>query len=128
MTITVLNHLWKEKGLVLVKEFKDVISNKYSVRVYYAEDGNRYRWFLGFPKEIVEPLCPLLECTPYWGEQHAAEEVDGENEFWIWWETELTESKDEIPKGMRRHLKFRLQMHNECVGFFNKQRQTKEKP
>ena len=122
MTINVLNHLWRKQGIVLVKESKDVISNKYSVRVYYSEEreGKLYRWFLGFPKEIVSPLCPLLECTPYWGELHAAEDVDGESEFWIWWETELTKSKDEIPKGMTNHLKFKVMMYNECMNFFRK--------
>lgn len=123
MTIIVLNHLWKEQGIVFVKEFPTAISDKYPVRVYYSKErdnGKCYRWFLGFQKKQVEPLCPLLESSPYWGEQHAAEEIDGEKEFWIWWETELTESKDEIPKKLNRCLKFKLMMYNECMNFLGK--------
>jgi hypothetical protein len=79
----------------LVKEYSRFISKRYTVRLYRAKgttySGIRYRWFFGFPEEMVpDALQFLLNTTPYWGEEPAFK--DGN--FYLWWLPICTEESE----------------------------------
>lgn len=102
----------------LVKECPKILVNKYSLRVYKTkESDNKWRWHFGFPKELVEPLCPLLESTPYWGEQHWYEDED---DFWLWWLFEKTKTIKPPIKKLCFWLKWHTNMYNRCLSFLKK--------
>lgn len=108
------SRLWKD--IELVEEFPKALGRKLPIRVYRASDHDRWRWFLGFPREAVKPLCPLLESSPYWGEIHCAEDGD----FWLWWQMILTNS-DEIPlKELNRALAYSLNLAQRCIETLDK--------
>ena len=108
-----------------VKEFPTILAGKHPLRLYRNRFSpndpekpiEKYRWHFGFPRKIVEPLCPLLEATPYWGETHWKEEDD----FWIWWLHDISDaSEEEIPSKLNKTLEFFLKSYNQVIGFYKR--------
>jgi len=112
------------KNLKLVKEYPDGVGPNIPLQLYQtiekrSNDENHYRWHFEYPKNLIEPLCPLIESTPYWGEQHWTE-VDG---FWIW-QLPFTTTTPEIPKEKINYwYKFYGQMFKMCINYLKKQTQ-----
>jgi len=115
----------KFEDFKFVKEFPTIIVGKYPLRLYRSrfspDDLNKpiekYRWHFGFPKFMVEPLCPMLEASPYWGETHWKEE-DG---FWIWWLTDISDAKEEmIPDKLNKTLDFYFKSYNHVINFYKR--------
>lgn len=94
------------------------LGREVEIRVYSTPEGNRRRWHFGFPKKLVSPLCPLLACTPYWGDAHWAER-DG---FWLW-HTAIVSDSPELNAAVRERLtnelRFSLQALNQCSKFLH---------
>lgn len=114
--------LWK---IELYREYPAIISNRYSLRVYRAREERNgseacWRWFFGFPKAIVEPLCPLLTATPYWGEVHCAEDTVDGKEFWLWYLPYTTNEREPDFNMLNSLFRFFLQSYNECARFLKK--------
>ena len=84
--------------------------------MYCTTEGDRYRFHFGFPEKIVEPVHDLLECSPYWGEQHW-QEIDG---FWLWWLSYTEEVKKPKKEKLNHWLKFHVSQYNLCLGFLTK--------
>lgn len=102
---------WRDEEIFFVKEYPTALGGKKPVRIYRSRTGEQWRWFLGFPEEAVKPLCPLLETTPYWGEQHCGEH-DG---FWLWWTTTVT-TDDAVPvQKLNGHLKWMTRAATTCL-------------
>lgn len=81
------------ENLELVKEYPGIfLKGTKSLRIYKSKgkDDDQYRWHFGYPKEFIKPFCPLIETTPFWGEQHWTEQ-DG---FYIWWLMIMTDTPD----------------------------------
>ena len=114
-----------------VKEYPTILAGKHPLRLYRSRfsptDQNKpieeYRWHFGFPKEIVELLCPLLECTPYWGETHWKEE----DNFWIWWLHDTSNAHEGIPSKLNKTLDFYLRAYNQVINFYKRSSEKKEK-
>jgi hypothetical protein len=99
---------------VLIKVFENHISGKFALRLYQTERDKRYRWHFGYPKEIIDPLLPLLETTPYWGERHWAEHEG----FYLYFLYVLTGGKDvnaEIMRELNREDKSLMGLYNDCL-------------
>ncbi len=86
------------KNLTLIKEYPNGVGLNIPLRLYRTESEDderiRYRWHFGYQEKFIKPLCPLIESTPFWGEQHWIE-IEG---YWLWWLSFTTEDP-EIPKG-----------------------------
>jgi len=85
----------------------------------------RWWWHFGFPEALVSSLCPLLECTPYWGDQHWAER-DG---YWIWATSVVSDSSElsAVQRKLNSELRLDLQSLNMCLSLFYKTLKRKEK-
>jgi hypothetical protein len=99
---------------VLIKEFVNHMNGKYNLRVYYSEQGDRYRWHFGYPKQIIDILLPLLETTPYWGEQHWCE-IDDYYLYWLPITTTTSQPNKELYKQLNREDKNLLNLYNSCT-------------
>jgi hypothetical protein len=104
--------------LEFIKEYPTLISGKKPLRLYRTKttDANgglvdNYRYHFGFPKEVVELLCPMLETTLYWGERHWKE--DGG--FWIWWLMIVQEGTDVPVDKLNRELDWRMKYASKCL-------------
>jgi len=98
----------------LIKEYPDMIAGKSSLRVYRSFDEKRYRYHFGFEENFIRPFCPMVECGPYWGEQHWKED-DG---YWIWF-TAVLKNDTEFPnKDLERELDFKIKSLNWVLQFF----------
>jgi len=104
------------KNPKLQKEYPKFLSNKWDLRIYYTVEEDFYRFHFGFPENLVKPLCPLLECSPYWGEQHWIE-VDG---FWLWWLPYREKTNKPKKEKLNSWLKFYLSQYNMCLRFLTK--------
>ncbi len=113
--------------LKMVKEYPGwFLKRTKPLRVYRSSDTDKsgkvtYRYHFGFPVEFIKPFCPLIESTPFWGEQHWAEQ-DG---FWLWWTPVTSDAKnplplDELNKELNRDLAFRRKAFMGCLDFYRK--------
>lgn len=108
--------------LELVVHKDNIISGKEPIRIYRTttqdKDGiTTYRYHIGFPEKVVKILCPLLETTPYWGEQHW-KEIDG---FWLWWTAITGKGGDDAPfDKLNRELDWRLKSANKVLQWLRK--------
>lgn len=110
--IKIDHYLWPE--IEFVKEWPTALGGKKPLRLYRAKRGETWRWFFGFPEEMVKPICLLLETTLYWGEEHIAEHEG----FYIWWLMVTTDTK-EIPRAeLESQLKWHLRMARKCVDWY----------
>ena len=112
------------ENLKLIKEYPKMISNKYPLRLYFSDfrkdESNKVRYHFGWPKFIVKPLCPLLETTLYWGEEHWVE--DGN--FYIYW-LPIISVEGEVPYDeLNKMLKFQLGSFNQCLTTMTKWSET----
>ena len=114
----------KEK-LEFIKEFTNVISNKFSVRVYrnrfnptdLTKPITEYRYHFGFPKELIEPIALLLETTCYWGEQHWKEE----DNCFIYWTTIVEKADKNAPiERLKKEICRFIDSANNCLSFLRK--------
>ena len=102
------------KDFEFVKEFPNIISGKITIRLYRSPARyHKYNYHVGFPKEFIETLCPLIEASPYWGEQHWREE-DG---FWIWWTRVMTDDEELPVCELQKVLEFKIDSLNKVVDF-----------
>jgi hypothetical protein len=107
-----------------VKEYSTIIAGKHPLRLYTSRFSpneldkpiEKVRWHFGFPKKLVEPLCPLLETTPYWGEPHWKED----NDFWIYWLTDVSENDGTIPDKLNKTLTFYFNQYNKCLHWYQR--------
>lgn len=107
--------LFNFESLTLYKTYKKLLNNKWDVCLYYTIEKRQketaYRWHFGFPEKIIKPFLPLLETTPYWGEQHW-KEID---EFYLYWLTSVTEKPEPEIDRLERMLKgFYIPAYNKC--------------
>lgn len=68
------------------------------LRIYKTTSTNKdgtksYRLHFGYPEEFIKPFCPLIESTPFWGEQHWTEHEG----FWVFPSQIALGSPDEYP-------------------------------
>ncbi len=112
------------KNLEFVKEYPTIIAGKYPLRLYRSREGVKanYRYHFGFPEGMVKPICTILECTPFWGEEHW-KEVDG---FWLWWLTIMSETEDIPSVELNRDLAWRISSINNVNRFYRKTLAAKE--
>jgi len=98
----------------LVKEYPAFLSNKHTLRLYKIVEDDYVCWYFGFPKKIIEPLCPWLKTSVYWDGEHQYE--DGE--FWLWQAfLQLKDGviSDPIPKEkLQDRLNTFLHLYNQC--------------
>jgi hypothetical protein len=108
----------------LVKQYDNMIVGKYPLRLYRSrfmpDDTEKpiesYRYHLGFPKKLIAPFCPLIESTPFWGEQHWTEHED----FYVWW-TMITEGIDVIPYDrLDKEVDWRIKTWNKVLAFYKR--------
>ena len=117
-TIKTEHHLWPE--IEFVKEWPTALGNVKPLRAYRAKRGDTWRWFFGFPEEMVKPIIVMLETTVYWGEAHIAQHEG----FYIWW-LMVTTDTDEIPLDeLKKELKWRLRTAQKCVDWFESRRRV----
>lgn len=120
-----INENSKFDNLELYKEYPGwFMGGRKSLRLYRTcevdADGNitSYRWHFGYPDTLVRPVCPLLETTLYWGEQHWYETDDG---YWLWWLPIVTKDKDYFPKEeLNRETDWRRRSMGKVINFFTK--------
>jgi len=108
----------KFNNLELIKEYKNFLSEKWDFRVYRSFENSNgiYYFHFGFPEKIVKPLCPILECSPYWGTTHW-KEIDG---FWLWFSCYTSKNKIPEKEKLTQWLKFFLNHYNMCFRFCSK--------
>jgi hypothetical protein len=107
-----------------VKEYPVIIAGKHPLRLYRSRFSpneldkpiEKVRWHFGFPKKIVEPLCPMLESTPYWGEIHWKEDGD----FWIWWLTDFSDINEGVPDKLNKTLERYFKSYNQLLNWFKR--------
>jgi len=114
----------------LVKEYPTFISGQYPLRVYRAKEnkpqgGTWYRWFFGFPENVVpEAIQFLLNTTPYWGE----EPVFKDDKFFLWWLITCTETSEPPFDELNRTLsRFYLPSYNMALRLCEKWARNAEK-
>ena len=107
-----------------VKEYPTIIAGKYPLRLYTSRFSpneldkpiEKVRWHFGFPKQVVQPLCPMLESSPYWGETHWKEDGD----FWIWWLMDFSENDGIIPDKLNKTLEWYFKSYNQLLNWFKR--------
>ena len=115
-----------DEDFALVCEKPNFLVGKYPFRVYRSrfspigkpdEPATAWRYHFGFPKALVEPICRLLETSPYWGEAHWREHEG----FWLWW-LSVTGEADQPPpwEKLKGHLDFLLRAYNDCLALFHR--------
>jgi len=111
-------------NLELVKEYPgQFLKQTKPLRIYRSHDASKkgkttsYRYHFGYPKELVEPFCPLLEATLYWGEPHWTE-IDG---FWLWWTSITVKATDYYPlEAINKENGFRRHAFSQCLDFYRR--------
>ena len=115
----------------IVREAPKAIAGCHPLRIYRSRFAPRdttlpieeWRYHFGFPKELVAPLCPLLETTVAWGEKHHLEEEG----FWVWWLV-ITGQGDEVPwEKLNRKLDMMLKSYNRTLDFFTRAARGQER-
>lgn len=105
---------------ILLKEFVNHISGKWNLRVYYSLSHNKwYRWHFGYPKAIIDPLLPLLETTPFWGESHWCE-IDGYYLYWLPILSESNEPNTDIVHKLNQEDSTMIAFYNDCLSILKK--------
>lgn len=110
-------------NLELVKEYPNWFLNKTkALRVYRTSEKDKYgkvlsyRYHIGYPEEFIKPFCPLIETTPFWGEQHWTE-IDG---FWLWWTVIVTKDNKYPINELNKDNLFRRNSFARCLEFLQK--------
>jgi hypothetical protein len=107
---------------VLAKEFVSHLNGKYNLRLYYTPakaDERRFRWHFGYPEQIIKYLLPLLETTPFWGDQHWLE-LDGYYVYVLHVVTDTNGLTVNLLNDLRFEDKVLLGLYNDCVGAYKK--------
>ena len=108
-----------------VKEYPKMLAGKHPLHLYRAKenkpgidnDETWYRWFFGFPEEVVpEGLQVLLNTTCYWGEVPTFK--DGN--FYLWWLAICSKTLDPPFEELNRAMNSKLRLYNKAIGTYRK--------
>lgn len=79
------------------------------------EDRKHYIWYMAFPKDVIDPFMPIIETSPYFGDQHEFE-ING---FYLYavfgWNSN---NLSDVIKRLNSSLKFFIGAYKECVDLY----------
>lgn len=110
-------------NLEMVKEYPGwFMKGTLPLRIYCTHDEPKneekiaYRWHFGYPKKFIKIFCPLIETTPFWGEQHWTEQEG----FYLWWIPTVTNTKELPLKELNDWANWRRRSFGNCLDFMKR--------